>query len=303
MGVEMTFDPGEVLSRAWQITWKHKVLWIIGILFGLFISAIFPLMFSPFLLPMVMQDSKTDLMPGLIIGGYIITLLLFMLALYPMIVLTQTAVTLGILNVDQGNKDFSASELIKRSLPFFWRVLGLMLLFAVGMNLTVLIIQMIMFLLTIVTLGLAAICMTPLMFLTYPALYIAIVWMEQAMNGIIVDNMTVMDAARQGWDLVRNNLPSIALMALVIYLGIGFVTGILMIPIMIPLFIVPFGFMENKLNWIILSISILCTVTFIPLFAFISSWSMIFTKSTWVLTYLRLTGSSKVQPLLQGATS
>jgi len=296
------FDFSEVLTRAWQITWKHKALWIIGILFGFFISTMFPLMFSPLLLPILMQNSKTDLMPGLIIGGYIIAFLLFMLALYPISVLTQTAATLGILDVNQDNADFSASELIKRSLPFFWRVLGLMLLFAVGMNLTILMIQTIMFLLTIVTLGLAAICMTPLMFLMYPALYVAIVWMEQAMNGIIIDNMTVMEAARQGWNLVRNNLPSMALMALVIYLGIGFVTGIVIVPMMIPFFILPFGFMENESNWTILSISMLCTVAFIPLFAFISGWSMIFTKSAWVLTYLHLTRSSKVQPLLQEAT-
>ena len=48
----MNFDVGEVLSRAWQITWKHRVLWIIGILFGFFISTMFLLMFFPFLLPL-----------------------------------------------------------------------------------------------------------------------------------------------------------------------------------------------------------------------------------------------------------
>ena len=26
------FNFGEVLTRAWQIIWKHKVLWIFGIL-------------------------------------------------------------------------------------------------------------------------------------------------------------------------------------------------------------------------------------------------------------------------------
>jgi len=299
----VNFDFGEVLTRAWQITWKPTVLWIIGILFGFFISTMFPLIFSPLLLPMLMQNSKTALMPGLIIGGYIIAFLLFMLALYPMSVFAQTAVTLGILHVDKDNEHFSASDLIKRSLPFFWRVLGLMLLFTVGMNLIILIIQTIMLSLTIVTLGLAAICMMPLMFLMYPALYLAIVWMEQAMNGIIVDNMTVMDAARQGWNLVRNNLLSVALMALVIYLAIGFVTGIVMVPMMISFFIVPFGLMENELNWTILSISMLWTVAFIPLFAFISGWSMIFTKSAWVLTYLRLTRGSAPRPVLLEATS
>ena len=28
----MNFNFGEVLTRAWQITWKYKVLWIFGIL-------------------------------------------------------------------------------------------------------------------------------------------------------------------------------------------------------------------------------------------------------------------------------
>ena len=28
----MKFDFGEVLSRAWQITWKYKVLWIFDLL-------------------------------------------------------------------------------------------------------------------------------------------------------------------------------------------------------------------------------------------------------------------------------
>jgi len=298
----MNFDVGEVLSQAWQITWKHRVLWIIGILFGFFMSTMFLLMFFPFLLPLLIQNSRMDLMPVFIVG-FIIAFLLFFLVLYPISVFAQTSATLGILDANQDTEHFSASELIKKSLPFFWRVLGLMLLFAVGMNLIFFITQAIMFLLTIVTLGIAAICMTPIMFLMYPAFYIAIVWMEQAMNGIIIDNMTVTDAAKQGWNLIRNNFMSIALMALVVYFGIGLVTGILIVPIMIPLFVVPFSFIENEPNWTILSISMLCIAVFMPLFAFISGWSLIFTKSAWVLTYLRLTRGSAAQPVLLEAVS
>jgi hypothetical protein len=293
----MNFDVGEVLGQAWQITWKHRVLWILGILFGFFISTMFLLLFFPFLFPVLIQNSRMDLMPVFIVG-FIVAFLLFMLVLYPISVFAQTSVTLGILDADQDNENSSASELIKRSFPFFWRILGLMLLFAVGMNVIIFIIQAIMFLLTIVTLGIAAICMTPLMFLIYPALYAAIVWMEQAMNGIIVDHMTVMDAVRQGWNLVRNNFMPVALMALVVYFGIGLVTSIVLVPIMIPIFVVPFSFIENEPNWTILSISMLCTVAFIPLFALISGFSIIFTKSAWVLTYLRLTRGSKSQSVL-----
>ncbi len=123
------------------------------------------------------------------------------------------------------------------------------------------------------------------------------VWMEQATNGIIVDHMTIAEAAGQGWSLLRNNLLPVTLMALVVYFGIGLVSGALMMPMMLPLFVVPFTFMERQTNWPMLSISILWTVAFIPLFAFISGFSMVFTKSVWVLTYLRFTRSPKLQPL------
>jgi hypothetical protein len=90
MGVAMNFDIGEVLSRAWQITWKHKVLWIIGILYGFFVSIMFPLMFSPILFPVLMQNSKIDLTSVFVlIVVFIIALFLFILALYPISVLAQ----------------------------------------------------------------------------------------------------------------------------------------------------------------------------------------------------------------------
>jgi hypothetical protein len=101
--------------------------------------------------------------------------------------------------------------------------------------------------------------------------------------------MPLRDAIRQGWNLVRNNLLPVAVLALIIYFGIGVVTGIILVPLMIPLFMMPIGFMEHEVNWILVSISIVCVVAFIPLFAVLTGWSMIFTKSAWVSTYLRLT--------------
>ena len=295
----MNFDLGDVLSRAWHITWKHKVLWIVGIFMGFFTSIMFPLMFSPLFFPILMQNSRTDLKPVLgVMLGLIIALLLFILALYPISVLAQTSITLGVLNANEDNhQNPTAMDLIKRSLPFFWRVLGLVLLYAVGVGMIILIMQAILVLLTIVTLGLAALCMMPLTLLMYPLLFGSIVWMEQAMNGIIVDNMTIEGAVRQGWSLLRNNLASVTLIALVVYFGIGLVTSALMMPMTIPFFIAPFSFIGHQTNWPILSISILWTLVFIPLFAFISGFSTIFTKSTWVLTYLRFTRSPKLEPL------
>jgi hypothetical protein len=177
-----------------------------------------------------------------------------------------------------------------------------MLLYSIAVTLIILMLQGIMMLVTILTFGLGMFCVMPLMLLIYPALYLAIVWMEQAMNGIIIDNQSVMEAARQGWHLIRNNLLVFGLMALVIYFGVGMVVGALMMPLMTPMFILPFGFMENTPNWTILVIALLGMLVLAPLFALVSGWAMAFTKSAWVFTYLRLTRPpSEPQPVLQAA--
>lgn len=293
----MNFDIGEVLSQAWQITWKHKALWLFGIFLGLITFAIFPLAFAPAFLPILLQDSRTTFTP-IFLGTWIVLFLFFFLASFPLNIITQTSVTLGVLQANQDKEKLLIGELIKKSLPFFGRVLGIMLLFAAGMLLINLIVQAVSFLLTIITLGLGTFCLTPLFLLMYPAIMVASAWMEQAISGIIIDDMKVIDAAKQGWYLIRDNLASIGLLTVVIYFGIGVVTGIIMIPMFVSLFSLPFGFMEQKANWAIISVALLSGAAFVSSFVVFNGWALAFVKSVWVLTYLRLNGGSKSQPVL-----
>jgi hypothetical protein len=170
--------------------------------------------------------------------------------------------------------------------------------------LTMLIIEGLIVLLSVVTFGIGMICAMPLILLMYPAMYLSVVWMEQAMIGIIADDMSMMDAIRQGWSLIRNNLLAIAIMALVVYFGIGMISSVVMMPMMFPMFVMPFGILGHEINWVIISISILFMVAMIPLVAVFFGWMLAFTKAVWVLTYLRLKNpTDKPQHVLQGATA
>jgi hypothetical protein len=296
----LNFDFGEVLSRAWQITWKHKVLWIIGLLYAFLSSLMFLLIFAPMLFPLLVQQSGTGLALA-VLAGSIMVFLLFILALYPIGTLAQTCLTLGVLEAQEEGELSSVRELLKRSSPYFWRVLGLMALFAAGMIVLMLIIQGIGFLLTIVTLGFGALCFAPLSLLMYPVMYGSIIWMELSMSAVILDNMPAMEAARQGWQLLRNNWLALALMALIIYFGVGMITGFVVIPLMIPAFLWPLALVEHETNWILVAAALAGLVIFIPLFTIVSGWAMIFTKANWILTYQRLTRTVKPQPLLEEA--
>src|SRR6185369_7359685 len=111
MGVTMNLEIGEVLSRAWQITWKHKVLWIISIVMGLFTSILFPLMVSPLLFPILMQNSRMHGSAVLVVMiGLVIAVALFFLTLYPISVLVQTSITLGVLNANEDKPENLSSR-------------------------------------------------------------------------------------------------------------------------------------------------------------------------------------------------
>ena len=298
----MNFEIGEVLTRAWQITWKNKVLWLLGIFLSLFVLAFFLMAFVPMAVPFLLEKQRMDLIPVTMIG-WVTMFILLLVVMYGVSVFVQTASIVGIVQANREEPLF-LKDILQKSLPFFWRVLGLMLLYTAAVMVVNLAIQAVIFLLTIVTFGLAMICLTPLTFLMYPILFGAIVWMELAVNAIIVDEMTVMDSIKRGWQLIRNNVLVVVLVMVVVYFGIGMVSGVVMIPIMIPFFVLPISFLEHEPNWTIISISLVVTVAFIPVAAIINGVAMTFMRSAWVLTYMRLTRSStNLQPALQGATA
>jgi hypothetical protein len=300
----VNFDIGDVITRAWQIAWKNKALWWFGGIFGLFFALIFPLAMVPaFIFPQLSEKSASPLM-SIWMVAFVVFFLLFMLAIYPISTIAHTSITFGVLDAVQDKEKSTLRNLIQKGLPFFWRVLGLMILYGIAVTAIVFLIEGVIFLLAVLTLGIGMICAMPLFLLMYPAMYLSIVWMEQAMNGIVVDNMPVMDALRQGWNLIRNNLLAVGLMALVIYFGIGMISAVVMIPMMFPIFIMPFSFMGHETNWMLIFISVLFMVAFVPLISAFFGWSLTFMKAAWVLTYLRLKNSTnKLRPVWQAATA
>src|SRR5574339_587509 len=138
MGVTMNIDLGEVLNRTWQITWKHKVLWVYGFLQTIISLLLIPLALIPALAPLMSggsgQSERFVREPWFFLI-FIAIFFVFMLALYPLSVLVNGALSVGVLRAERGDEKLSFMELIRESLPLFWRILGIMLLFTVAIML------------------------------------------------------------------------------------------------------------------------------------------------------------------------
>ena len=298
----MNFDLGEVLTRSWNISWNNKSLWWLGVFFSLVVLLIFPIFLFPLILPYLVEIRRLDLMPIILIG-ILFFAVLFNVLIYAASPIAHVAITLGILNTIPERKQVSLKELVLASLPFYWRALGVMVLFAVAMSIVMLAIQAVFFLITIITLGFGAMCTTPLTILIYPVIFITVAWQEQAINGIVINNLKVIESIKQGWRLISENWLGVVLIIFVVYVGIGMASTIVVFPLMAPLFMGLFSLITGEINQTLIAISLVIGVAFIPLFAVVNGWALAFSKSVWVLTYLSLTGTSPSNaPLAQVST-
>ncbi len=290
----MNFNFGEVLTRAGQITWKHKVLWISGIIIGLIgilpasISMIFMEPFSSFAVSDPAQMNQ-NMLPILLVNA--LTLFLSILSI-PVYVIGMTIPSLGTIRSEKGIGKISFGELTRDSLPYFWRILGIMALVGIGMFVFVMVFTACIGALSVVTLGLGALCAFPFLLLFIPIAILVYSLMEQGMSAVLVDNLGLSDALRRAWDLVKKNLGGMALLSIIIYFGSVIVGMIISVPMMIPMFGViskmsagpdlqAFDGMFRSMTWWMLAFS--------PLYALFQGLLLTFTQSTWTLTYMRLT--------------
>ncbi len=286
----MAFDLGEVLARAWQITWKYKVLWVYGLISMLFGFLFLPIGFAPMISIFMTEDVPVWFEEPLYILGYMLLFVVWMVVFYLVGALLQAALSLGVLQADRGAGGLVFWEMLKASRPYFRRFMGVLTLLAGGVVLVMAGYFTLQIVVSILTLGLGAMCLVPLQFLLYPLMLVAYAWMELALASIVVDELGVFEAARRGWQLFRQNLLPVSLMTLIMYLGVGMLSGFIAIPLMVPFFAVPFAWIEGaELSKALLWVTGLCALAYLPVLAVFQAAAMTFMKSGWVLTYLRLT--------------
>lgn len=284
-------DYGSVLKKGWEITWKNKGLWILGILSGCTSGAgnpsqTFSYQTSGQEFPGLGRTFANipDEMWVLILAG----LAVFALALFVLVIvlslLGQAGLIAGVAHADETGS-VKLSEAWKLGLPHFWRLLGLgILLFVV-----VLLIALAVGFLSVITLGLALVC---LICLGLPISIILSGYLSLVQNGIVLGKQGVFESLGKGWDLLRANFWPVVLMA-VILLVIGLVAGIVMsLPFLLaslPLLAVAASQSDQGLTAFLPFLG--CLVLYLPVLIVLGGILKTYVSSVWTLTYRRLAGA------------
>jgi hypothetical protein len=301
----MNFDVGEVLSQAWQITWKHKILWVITALPASIIFLALPFMFAPILLDGQDPRDLSNLFGNPIFVPVIIVIYMVILVVGMLLqIVSRSSVTLGILRAEEGIQPITFMKLLSDGLPYFWRILGVFALTNVTVGFAFFVFFICVMVLTVVTIGMASICLQPLFLLISPLSLLVLAFMEQAEAAVVVDGMDVMGAVKRGYELVRANIWKYALITIVIYFGMSILISVLIFPFMIPFFVFALSDVNSETNfrnvmWMVIGFSALFT----PILVLVQGIAMTFLKSSLMITYLRLTRGLAAQPVLLEAVS
>lgn len=307
----MSFDFGHVLNRAWQIIWKHKVLWIFGIFAGCGrgggsgggggggnAGGGGGNGYDPDNLPsFINQQALADIAQWFQDNWWIwVVLALVVLVLVLLSIFLGTigriALIKGTADVEAGAERLSFGALFQGGLPYFWRVFVLSLL--IGLAFLAIFVPLALF--GVLTAGIGFICILPIVCLLIPVAWAVTIVLEQANAAIVIENLGISAGLRRGWELCRSNLGAVLVMGLILGLGAGIVGFIIALPILIALLPVFFAVVADKPATPLLAAA-LCFVAYLPVLVVLSGIVNAYVQSAWALTFLRLAAPKETAPV------
>ena len=302
----MNFNFGEVLSRAWQIVWKRRVLWIFGILAGCSRGgASFNWNTSggsggtSNLPPEMMQflEFLVENAVAIITVSIALVCIIWIIAVF-----LGTIGRIGLIRgtwLAETGGNLSFGPLFSESMPYFWRIFGLSLL--VGLPFLIVIGSLISGALAF-GIGLSRgsdasalgfLALMPFLIgcicLLIPIGFVVSLIVRQSERAIVLEDAGILTSLSRGWDIFRNNLGPIVVMAIVLAV-IGLVVGfVIAIPILIVVVPATFAFMAgNGPNWNVMLFALACTCLLTPFLWLINGILASYIESAWTLTYMRL---------------
>lgn len=318
-------DFGEVLTKAWKVIWKHKILWLFGFLAscgsggggGGGSGANFNFRVpgggtGDMPLPQGWEQFFNQVatffeqIPPYV---YIIVALAIFLLLIIIPLLTLAVATLGRAGLvkgawqsDEEVERLALGDLFKQSLPYFWRVFLLYLGVAVISVLIALLIIIPAVLLGFATMGIGLIVIVPLICMCVciliPVSWAVGVLMNMSVAAIVGEDLGLVDGVKRAWAVAKSgsNPGNLIAMALILFIAGGIIRFIIGLPILIVMIPILGGVLAGALagSGAALSagiiIGIVLFLLYLPVALFLGSVLESYIWSAWTLTYRRIRG-------------
>ncbi len=289
-------DYGDLLRRAWNITWKNKGLWILGILAGCTGNSGNPSQGASYqgsgqefpgfqrTLEGIPPETLTLIVAALVLIGLVLAAVFIVLG-----TLGQAGLIAGFSHAEEQGS-VTLSKAWSLGLTHFWRLLGVSLVAAAGVFLVALVVGGLAVLGTVATLGLGLLCLIPLLCLLIPAALLLGVYLKLVQNGVVVENLGVLDAFRRAWQLGRANLGPVVVVGLILILVSGIAGLIMAAPLLVLAVPAMVLLASGQPPQGTLVVGLVCGAIYLPVLLVASGILQTFVSGSWTLTYRRMAG-------------
>lgn len=297
-------DISAIFKRAWEITWKHKGLWVLGILANCSsgssqtssnVSRMPQYNVSGGEFPQIdhwLQSvpEGTWIAIGIaVIGGLILLALIF----WMLAAIGNGGLIAGFQMAETG-ETVTLTSAFRKGFSYFWKLLAIQLILGLASLAVILPVVFGGALLSILTLGIGLICFIPLICLLIPLGIALSIYTLLTQIALIVEELDIVAAFKRAWDVFRSNLGEVIVMGLILGVG-GFIVGlILAIPFI--LMVLPFitGLIVDTETSTIagLSVTLIGILFYLPVLLLASGIMRTFITGSWTLTYRSLIGAT-----------
>ena len=306
-------DFGKVLGRAWEITWRYKVLWVLGFLAGLGQAggtpqnsySLYEGEWNGFSYRLGESAEEFFAAISVLILGVLCLLFIIAIVIWVISVISRGGLIAAVQQVEEDGAT-SFRQAWAAGAKKFWTLLGLSILSAIPI--IILIIVGLVFLGLGIGVGLGlldvaeAAAITTLVFVSVVCggflccgLFILVIILEQIRiygeRAAILEKLGWIDAFKRGWQVFTENLGATIILWLIFFaLGIVIfgISFVIMAVIAAPFF--GLIFVDDPGLWLL---GPLCFggLLGVIVFAFIRSIVTAFTSATWTLAFRELTTS------------
>ncbi len=315
-------DVGEVIERTAKITWRFKGLWILGILgscrasqsqFSNNITSnlrVYELnekdlgQFERFLENFDWENFAWENinweMFSMVGIGILGLLLLLWLISFIINILGTSGLIAGFKHADIGEIT-SLGLAFNLGLNYFWRLAGIQLIVLAITLCALVIVGIIVVAISIPTLGLGMICLLPLLFLLIPLLIAAGIYVNLSQIAVVTEDLGIMAAFARAWQIIKENIGTVILMALILVVGPWILGIIISMPFGFAGLPTLLGLTFFERDFLIqgLAGTLVCAIAYFPIYLLFSGILNAFTTGAWTLTYRRLIDLNAIRPMIE----
>jgi hypothetical protein len=259
--LEGYMDYGDIVTRAWRITWNNKYLWVLGFLAALTSVSSNGNSFNYSFDESDIIDPAQAMQMGAMALGLVCIFMFIGLAFWVLSVAARGGLISGVSRIDDGEK-LTLGEAFGAGTAAIWRLLGVYILAYLPLILVGLVIGVVVA--TVIggsiamTMGIAAgatqnpeellagtaglmiLCLCLLVCALIPVSFILYYVAEFGVRATMIQKMGVSDSLRQGWQVFRANLSPVILLSLLLFV-VSLVVSMAMGIVLLPLSLLVFG--------------------------------------------------------------